>query len=100
MERVPHNKALIPSGDRARLTELTEATRAATHRLADHMLADLSLQTNAVMHELQAAGWRVALEVSADQHGNSAIALTMVSAEGRRRVMAEIAEAPGASGAH
>lgn len=94
------NKAFIPSHDRTRLTELTESARAATHRLADHMLADLSLQTSAVMHELQAAGWRVALEVSADQHGNSAVALTMVSAEGRRRVMAEIAEAPPARGSH
>ena len=87
------------SDTNAELPGMLEQARFMFLRMADAMLsahvliAGVAPAVIAQADALKADGWRVGLEIFADERGDANVLLTAVSRDGVRRVLAPVAEA-------
>jgi hypothetical protein len=92
-------KTFVPADDAALLTGLVAEAKAASFKLAQHMLGELAPETVELVARLQLQGWRLGLECSIDKDCEPLICLTAISPSGERRALADVAQGAPA-GAH
>jgi hypothetical protein len=76
----------------AELTDLVTEFKTSSMMLMRKMLDSLTPESQRAMVGLSSAGWRMCLEMAADQHGEWAITMTAVSESGERKPIADVAQ--------
>lgn len=75
----------VKDANPADLVDLVTEFKTSSSLLMHHMLESVSHETKQLLAQLTAKQWRLCMEMSADDSGQWAIAMTMVSPDGKRR---------------
>lgn len=82
----------IKDSNPAELSELVAEFKTSSMLLMHRMLALLPPATVKVLAQLQSQGWRMSMEMSADQAGAWAVTMTAVNSAGVRKPIADVAQ--------